>query len=219
MMMQAEQNRLFPDSAGTVVRRFSVGNSLDTLVGPIVIIIAHVFVQDILQLRFCKNDEPVETFAADGTDEPFGISIHVGRIRGCGYVMNTVLFVREPAQFSRVVMNKKGIGILFLEHLKLLFQKSDGWILSEIEMDDFSGFEFEDKEDVEPFEAEEIDSEEVAGEQRVPVGLEEGFPGTDGEDKPPYWRQITANKKSSFRDRFLSQESDLQKEREGIFFS
>ena len=43
-------------------------------------------------------------------------------------------------------------------------------------MDDLSGFEFEDKEHIEAFKPEDIDSEEITGEERVPVGREKRFP-------------------------------------------
>jgi hypothetical protein len=44
-------------------------------------------------------------------------------------------------------------------------------------LDNASGRQFYDKENVEPLKAEQINSEEIAGKQGVPVGFEECFPG------------------------------------------
>ena len=72
----------------------------------VVVIIVNIVFYQILQLTASENNKMVQTFPADRTDEPFRIGIHVRRIGDNAYVLEIVLTVGKPPQFSRIVMDK-----------------------------------------------------------------------------------------------------------------
>jgi hypothetical protein len=49
-------------------------------VGPVVVVTVDVTGDNPEKLGLCKDDEVVQTFLPDRTDEPFGVGIHVGGI-------------------------------------------------------------------------------------------------------------------------------------------
>ena len=67
--------------------------------------------------------------------------------------------------------------MFILKYGKPVPQKVHGRVGSNTVLYYFSGFQFHDKEDIQPFETEGVNGKEIAGKDRVPMGGKKPFPG------------------------------------------
>jgi len=186
------------------------------------VVILDVGLDQIPQLPLPHDDEPVQTLPADGSDKPFGIGVEVGTGDARGVVGDAVRGVLEAHQLGSVVVDEMNwTGTVFLERDDLLLDKTLGRELSNTPLDDGPGLEFFDEEDEEALPEGRLDGQKVAGEQRVPVSLEEPRPGTPRLKGPVATKPMKnpLDGSSAQNDRVLSQLAlDLGQPEPGVEF-
>jgi hypothetical protein len=145
------------------------------------VVVADIFADQVRELPLAHDDEVIQTFTADGADKPFGVSVEVGRRDHRGNTGDSVSRVVDGHQFRTVVMDQvTGFGVILFEGNELLLNKDLGGIPSHAPLNDLPGLQLHGEEHIPALSEGAIDREEVAGEQRVPVSLEERAPGSQG---------------------------------------
>lgn len=112
--------------------------------GPRIIIIAEIFLQNSSKMLFGKYDHMVETFAADTTDHTFRVCILPGRM-GSGddfFDLHSGHSSPEIVAVDRIsISDQKAWGSVFRKRLdQLLGCPRGGWMFRDIEMNDLTSF-------------------------------------------------------------------------------
>ena len=148
------------------------------------------------QVTLIEDDDVIETFAPDRTDDAFHISVLPWRSRRCDGFLdrhrpNTIsegLTARRIAvsqQKARRRIPGEGLG-------DLARQPDLCWVLGDFEMDDFSPLMAEDHQGIEKPKPSRYDNEHVDGGSVVPVIVQERSPGRGGDLGSP--RQLSADR-------------------------
>ena len=183
--MQAAEDRVRHDSAGLGQRLWLARDSLvDTLVGPRVIEVGDVFLDDAVKMALAEYEEVVQAFSAETPQESFADGVGLWRPDWCSEHLDVcfrghsgegrpVLAVIVTDEESRRFAQRSSIA-------ELLSDPGVGRVASYGEVDDAAGLEFDDDEDEDGAEQGIVSLEEVTGPDLVGVVSEECGPRLSG---------------------------------------
>ena len=144
------------------------------------VVVREVTAQQTSEMPFVDHDDLIEAFPSNRPDDALGEGILPGRSRSdedlaCPQAFHPPC---EHVAVDSVPIAEQVLGRgLFREALdQLVGGPGGGWVVGDVEMDEFSTVVSQDQEPEEPAEGEGGDDEEVEGDNITDVRLKEGVP-------------------------------------------
>jgi hypothetical protein len=157
---------------------------VERAVGSLLVVVPDVDAEDMLELAAAEDQEPVEAFAADAADPAFHVGVGVWRPDGRADDLD-VLTRQEGVEGARelrvAVVDQEAhrlVVVVKLHHkvARLLQHPGGVGLAGAGEVLNSAASDREEDEHVEAAQPDRVDSEEVAGEDRVGMRLQEAAP-------------------------------------------
>lgn len=180
--------------------RSGIGDSVDALMGPGVVVVIHVAAQDMAQVPWAPEDEMVKTLVLEGADGAFGVGVGLGGVVGGGDALDVHDFGKPLVQGAAVrccggpelsvnavvVMNQEfGMEFPAANLADGLLDEVQGGMAGDTGVNDFTATQMKEDEDVDGFEKGGVPGEEIAAENPFGFLAKEGTPLAGGRGGRP----------------------------------
>ena len=149
---QAEANTPGADRSLRFASRTIGERVANALVRPSGVVIPDVGFDQVPQLTFTDDEEPIQAFSPHRADEPFSVGVEVGTGDTGGMIGDSVATIFNIRQFRPMIMNEvyRSRTVLGKQH-QLLGDKGLGRVFGDAPLNDQPGLEFLNEEDKEAF--------------------------------------------------------------------